>query len=95
MKVYLTAIVHANNGVSETLKSVLQDMVIHSQKEEACLQYDLFQSTENSETFIFNEIWVNQTGLDLHNEMPYIKDFNEKYGNLVNSIKIFKTSKIS
>lgn len=94
MKIYLTAIVRSNKE-SEALKAILQDMVIHSQKEEACLQYDLFQSTEDNDTFIFNEIWENQAGLDKHNEMPYIKNFGEKHGSLVSNITIFKTIKIS
>jgi len=94
MKIYLTAIVQSNKE-SEALKSILMDMVIQSNKEEACLKYDLFQSTEDNDTFIFNETWANQAGLDAHNEMPYIKNFNENYGSLVSKITIYKTVKIS
>ena len=71
MKVYLIAIVKAKPEQADVLKKVLQQMVIDSRKEEACLQYDLLQSSEDKNTFIFNEIWASQAGLDAHNEQPY------------------------
>lgn len=48
-----------------------------SKQETACLQYDLHQSTENPNIFIFHEIWENEKGFSLHNEQPYIKAFGK------------------
>ncbi|WP_316736647.1 putative quinol monooxygenase [Pedobacter aquatilis] len=95
MKVYLTAIVQSKDGRSERLKPILQNMVQHSRKEEACLQYDLFQSTEDENSFVFNEIWASQSGLDWHNEQPYIIDFVKSSEELLADIQILKTVKIS
>lgn len=95
MKVYLTAIVQSKQGKSEALKPVLQNMVQHSRNEEACLQYDLFQSTEDENTYVFNEIWASQSGLDWHNEQQYILDFIKSSDELINNIQIIKTLKIS
>jgi quinol monooxygenase YgiN len=74
MSVYLTAILTAKSGSAETLKTLLQDLVVYSKKEEACLQYELYQSAEDENIFIFHETWQSQKGLDQHNGQPYIQD---------------------
>jgi len=51
-------------------------MVIHSRLEEACLQYDLFQDAEG--TFVFQEIWASQSGLNFHQTQPYLERFKSK-----------------
>jgi len=96
MKIYLTVILKAKPGNSAALKSALQNMVVHSIKEKACLQYDLFQTLEDENTFIFQEIWENQAGLDLHDEQPYIKEFREKHLMLTEgNILFYKNNKIA
>ncbi len=75
MKTYLTAILKSKPEFLPEVKSVLQNMVVHSRKETACIQYDLHQSLDDQNIFTFHEIWKNQEGLTLHNEQPYIKAF--------------------
>lgn len=94
MKVYLIAIVKAKPQKTEALKKVLQQMVINSRKEEACLQYDLLQSSEDENIFIFNEIWANQTGLDRHNDQPYLKAFQTESKEIIDEVIIYKNQKI-
>lgn len=77
MKINLTAIIKSNPEHTEEIKRVLKNMVVQSKKETACLQYDLHQSTEIPNIFIFHEIWENEKGFALHNEQPYIKAFGE------------------
>lgn len=79
MKIYLTAIIKSKPEFLSEVKSTLQNMVVHSKKETACIQYDLHQSLEDQNVFTFYEIWENEEGLAQHNEQPYIKAF----GNLV------------
>lgn len=95
MKVYLTAIIKAKPDQTEVLKKVLQEMVINSRQEEACLQYDLHQSSEEENIFIFNEIWANQVGLDLHNNQPYLKAFQVESKAIIDEVIIYKSNKIS
>ena len=73
MKIYLTAIIQSKPEYLQEVKAVLENMVIHTRKESACLQYDLHQSINNENVFVFYEIWENQAGLDQHNTQPYIK----------------------
>ncbi|WP_316829979.1 putative quinol monooxygenase [Pedobacter aquatilis] len=94
MKVYLTALLKAKKENAPVLKAVLENMVLNSRKEKACLQYDLFE-TDDAQTFIFHEIWETQKGLDLHNNMPYITEFRNKHSELANEIIIYKTNKIA
>ena len=95
MKVYLTAIIKAKPDQADVLKNVLQEMVIDSRKEQACLQYDLHQSLEDKNIFIFNEIWANQEGLDLHNNQPYLKAFQTESKAIIDEVIIYKSNKIS
>ena len=96
MIVYLTAMVKSSAGNSELLKSYLLELVQHSTKEKACLQYDLHQSSEDENLFIFQEAWASQADLDFHNSQPYLKAFGEKAATILDGgITIYKTKKIS
>ena len=75
MKIYLTAIIKSKPDFLSEIKSTLENMVVHSRQEMACLQYDLYQSIEDENIFTFYEIWENQESLTQHNEQPYIKAF--------------------
>ncbi len=77
MNICLTAIIRVKPKYREDLKTVLKNMVQETQKEEACIQYDLHQGISDLNTFIFYEIWKDKTGLDIHNQQTYIKEFNQ------------------
>lgn len=96
MNVNLTALIKSKAGHATELKSILLELVSHSVKETACLQYDLQQSTEDENQFIFHEIWQDQDGLDLHNSQPHIQRFIEQSADIINgNTLIYKTKKIS
>ncbi|SEI37084.1 Quinol monooxygenase YgiN [Dyadobacter koreensis] len=96
MSIFLTAFVKSKPGNSEALKKQLLNLVAHSTKEEACLQYDLHQSQEDPNVFIFHEEWESQAGLDIHNASPYIIAFVALAPELIEgSISIYKTEKIA
>jgi quinol monooxygenase YgiN len=94
MKIYLTAIIETQPEFLAEVKSVLENMVVETRKESACLQYDLHQSIENENTFIFYEIWANQSGLDEHNKQPYIQEFIELGNKLASSPSIYLSKKL-
>lgn len=82
MKIYLTAIIKSKPEYTTEVLAQLQDMVINSRTESACLQYDLHRDIDDENTFVFYEIWQTAEELAAHNEQPYIKAFgaivNEK-----------------
>ena len=96
MSIYLTAIVKSKPGNSEALKELLLILVENSKKEEACLQYDLHQSQNEPDFFIFHEEWESQAGLDLHNTQPHIVHFVAASAHLIEGqISIYQTNKIA
>jgi quinol monooxygenase YgiN len=54
------------------------DISSDSKNEEACVQYDLRQNTDNENLFILHEVWKNDEGLDLHNKQSYLLEFVRK-----------------
>nr|WP_315418346.1 putative quinol monooxygenase [uncultured Pedobacter sp.] len=94
MSIYLTAIVKGKQETTAALRTMLLDMVVNSRKEEACIQYDLHESADDH-TFIFQEEWKDQAGLDLHNKQPYILAFVAQADQLIDDIVIYKTEKLA
>lgn len=93
MSIYLTAIIKAKPGNAELMKTILLELVGHSSKEEACLQYELYQE-EN--TFIFHERWKDEAGLDLHNQQPHLKAFISKTADIIDGTPvIYQTQRLA
>lgn len=78
MNIHLTAIVKTKPGKAEEIKIHLYTLVGESTREEACLQYELYQSGEDENIFFFHETWADQPGLDAHNTSPHIRSFVEQ-----------------
>jgi quinol monooxygenase YgiN len=96
MAINLTVILKSKTESIETFKSLLLDLVQKSTKESACLQYDLHQSGQEPNTFIFHEVWENQSGLDHHNQQPYLQSFFENAKLYLQEAPIiYKTNKLS
>lgn len=85
MKVYLTVIIKSKPEHTKVVKQKLQNLVVQTRNEKACLQYDLHQSIEDPQTFVFYEVWENQDGLDLHNQQPYLVAFSKVASELLES----------
>ncbi|MFD2285263.1 antibiotic biosynthesis monooxygenase [Pedobacter petrophilus] len=94
MSIYLTAILKSKPEKKEELRTLLLNMVSQSRKEEACIQYDLNEVTDQ-DIFIFQEEWADESGLDLHNKQEYLLDFVAKSSQLTTEIVIHKTAKIA
>lgn len=96
MSIYLTAIIKTKPEHRDEVIAVLQHMVRETRKEEAWIQYDLHQGTEDENRFVFYEIWKSQEGLDSHNQQPYIQAFaGLAQDKLQEAPKIYLTKKIT
>jgi quinol monooxygenase YgiN len=96
MSIYLTALVKSQPGKAEQMKALLLELVAGSKTEAACLQYDLHQSLDDENLFIFHEEWANDAGLQQHNSQPHIQKFIAASGNVLDGeIIIHKTQKIA
>ncbi len=95
MEINLTVIIKSKSEYRKELKSFLVDLSRDSKNEEACLQYDLHQNTDDLDIFILHEVWKNIEGLDLHKEQPHFLKFNEVSELYLDGrMKIFTTSRI-
>lgn len=95
MKIHLTAILKSKEEFTEEVKGLLKNLVENSRKEIGCLQYDLHRDIENSNVFIFHEIWQNKEIFEAHNSQQYVKDFFEMASNLLKEKpEIFFTNKL-
>jgi|GEM_PF-83708 len=77
MNIHLTVIVKSKPEHLAEVQAVLEDMVQQTRKEEACLQYELYQNTEDKNVFVFHETWRDKEGMEIHGQQPYIKKFME------------------
>lgn len=75
MNIHLTALISCKIGHTAQFKLLLKELVRASNEEEACLKYELYQTTSDDCQFIFHEIWKDQEGLDQHNKQPHLLDF--------------------
>lgn len=96
MAINLTVILKSNPESIEAMKTLLLDLVQKSTKEAACVQYDLHQSLEDPEVFIFHEVWESEAGLKLHNEQLYLISFFENVKTVLQEVPIvYRTDKLA
>lgn len=88
----ITAIFKSKPENIEQVQSMLNHLVTETRKEAACVRYDLHHANH---VFIIWEEWKDQTGLDIHDNQPYLLDFIAKSESLVSSpIQVYKTVQI-
>jgi quinol monooxygenase YgiN len=96
MSIYLTAISRAKPQHIEQFKALLLALVVESRKEEACIQYDLHQSTDDSALFIFHEEWASKEALELHNQTAHINKFIKDSVDIIDgTVVIHETDKLA
>lgn len=65
-KLVVVATIKAKAGRGAELRSAFLDLERHSRTETGCMKYDLHQSIEDPDTFLFYEIWTGEDALALH-----------------------------
>jgi quinol monooxygenase YgiN len=79
----------------EAVKRECLALVEPSRADKGCLNYDLYQSTEDATVFIFYENWESLKDLERHLESPHALAFDEKTsGMLAEPEKIVYLEKI-
>ncbi len=82
-QITVLALCKAKPGLEEEVKRELMALQEPTRSEEGCINYDLHQSKEDPSRFMFYENWKSQEDLDKHLQMPYLKAFKEKAGDLL------------
>jgi quinol monooxygenase YgiN len=95
MKIYLTALVKCKAGTTAQMKGFLDQLVAASKQEEACLQYELYQSAADETQFIFHETWASEEGLDQHVKQEHFQLFSQQITELIDGpLSIYKTDRV-
>jgi len=79
-KVTITAAIKAKAGMEEKAKQALMSIVGPTRAEKGCIEFDLFQVTDDKTCFMFYEKWTSKEALDAHMQAPHIKAFGGKAG---------------
>ncbi|KFF16798.1 putative quinol monooxygenase [Flavobacterium hydatis] len=88
----ITAIIKSKKENIEQVQSMLNHLITETRKEAACIRYDLHKA-EN--VFIIWEEWKDQSGLDIHDNQPYLLEFITNSENLLSApIQVYKTAQI-
>jgi quinol monooxygenase YgiN len=96
MNIFLTALVKCKPGTVTQMKVYLEALVNASVKEQACLQYELYQSVTDETQFIFHETWLDQAGLDEHNQQPHLMKFINQIKDIADGqVTVHKTERVA
>jgi quinol monooxygenase YgiN len=60
------------------LEEILRGFVEKTRQEPGCINYDLHQSDDDPNVFLFYENWQSRKHWDEHNQQPYLASFREK-----------------
>ena len=77
-KVTVIARVRAKPGLEAKVKQECLALVAPSREEKGCINYDLYQSSDDPTLFIFYENWESRGDIERHLEMAHCSLFDER-----------------
>lgn len=76
--VIVSARIKTTPGKRDTFIEAAQSVIAATRKEEGCLCYELYASTEDKNLLMYFEKWESREALKKHTESAHIKAFMEK-----------------
>lgn len=71
--IHIVALAQAKAGDEDKVKQILLGIVARVRKEPGCLGYQLHQSRENAQQFVFVEAWQDEQAIAVHGSTSYFK----------------------
>jgi quinol monooxygenase YgiN len=89
---YLTVVakVVAKTGHSEEVGTFLEALISPTLKEEGCVNYDLHQSIEDENIYIFHENWLTEAHLEAHLKTGHIAHCQASIADLIESAEVHR-----
>jgi quinol monooxygenase YgiN len=81
----VVATLKAKPGKAVELRKEFLELERHSRTEKGCIKYDLHQSIEDPDTFLFYEIWTDEESLALHANSDFMNASRKITRDLVES----------
>ncbi|WP_247267968.1 MULTISPECIES: putative quinol monooxygenase [Pseudomonas] len=63
---------------AEAFEALFRAYVEPSRAEPGCIEYHMLRDKEDPTLFIFYEIWESQAHLDVHSNLPHMREFFDK-----------------
>jgi quinol monooxygenase YgiN len=63
---------------AEAFEALFRAYVAPSRAEPGCIEYHMLRDQQDPTLFIFYEIWESQAHLDVHSNLPHMKQFREQ-----------------
>jgi len=96
MSLYMTAIIKCKKGHGKALKALLYNLVDASRNEKACLRFDLFQSVKDTNVFILEAEWLEQSWFEIYTQQQYVNQFNLTTKQIMErDIEVIMTNKLT
>jgi quinol monooxygenase YgiN len=74
----LVVVMRAKPGQELLLEAELRALVNPTRKEEGCLRYDLYRSSETPGAYMFYEIWASREDHRRHTQTPHFLRWNAR-----------------
>ena len=74
----LVVVMRAKPGQELLLEAELRALVNPTRKEEGCLRYDLYRSSETPGAYMFYEIWASREDHRQHTQTPHFLRWNAR-----------------
>jgi quinol monooxygenase YgiN len=74
----LVVVMRAKPGQELLLEAELRALVNPTRKEEGCLRYDLYRSSETPGSYMFYEIWASRENHRQHTQTPHFLRWNAR-----------------
>ncbi|MED1205799.1 putative quinol monooxygenase [Heyndrickxia acidicola] len=94
MAVIITAILKAKPGKEPLLREELKKVLPASREEEGCVKYTLHESLDDKGTFMFYEIWKDETALQHHMEAPHYKEYRKNVADLLETREVYRLEEV-
>jgi quinol monooxygenase YgiN len=82
-EVVVLAHFRAKENLEEEALKAASKLIGPTRVESGCIEYNLHQSSEVPQNFVFYERWRSKADLDEHLKMSYIEEFMEESGPLL------------
>lgn len=91
----VVAVITANEGGEEAVRSALSALVEPTRREEGCLRYELFESEAAKGVFVTVELWRSQAALDEHAKSAHLREAMASAGSALASADIHPLAPVS
>ncbi len=78
MTLTVIAKLRAKPGQEEILLEACHKLIEPTRKEEGCINYDMFRSTDDPGTFMFYENWESRPLWEQHMKSPHLTAFSSQ-----------------